>query len=186
VVKGARNGIVYGCKVRFPHALVMAALFSHKPWPTRIHGILSATRAHALALAKFVSIYKVLLIVQRRLNGGIERDLDTFIAGGIGGWFVFGERTPVSHKSVQVGESDGVCSGCRHHARERRNCWRCWVVVGCRSVISGSSWAGAIHPGTLLGRRRLHFCMHARMYTPRPIKQLHRCCRVQMQSECAP
>jgi hypothetical protein len=96
VVKGARNGIVYGCKVRFPHALVMAALFSHKPWPTRIHGILSATRQHALALAKFVSIYKVLLILQRRLNGGTERDLDTFIAGGIGGWFVFGERTPVS------------------------------------------------------------------------------------------
>lgn len=27
IVKGARNGLVYGAKVRFPHALVMAILF---------------------------------------------------------------------------------------------------------------------------------------------------------------
>jgi peroxisomal membrane protein 4 len=28
LIKGARNGIVYGAKVRFPHALVMTLLFS--------------------------------------------------------------------------------------------------------------------------------------------------------------
>lgn len=27
VLKGARNGLVYGAKVRFPHALIMAILF---------------------------------------------------------------------------------------------------------------------------------------------------------------
>ena len=27
VLKGARNGFVYGVKVRFPHALIMAILF---------------------------------------------------------------------------------------------------------------------------------------------------------------
>ena len=27
LIKGIRNGIVYGCKVRFPHALVMIFLF---------------------------------------------------------------------------------------------------------------------------------------------------------------
>lgn len=100
VVKGARNGIVYGCKVRFPHALVMAALFSHKPWPVRIHGILTATRNHALALGKFVTIYKIMMLIQKRLNGGKERDLDTLIAGGIGGWWVFSDRTPVSTASA--------------------------------------------------------------------------------------
>ncbi|KAL1411578.1 hypothetical protein Q8F55_002542 [Vanrija albida] len=100
VVKGARNGLVYGVKVRFPHALVMAALFSHKPWSQRIHGILTATRTHALSLAKFVTIYKVLLLVQKKMNGGKERDLDTFIAGGLGGWWVFGERTPINEQIV--------------------------------------------------------------------------------------
>jgi peroxisomal membrane protein 4 len=28
LIKGARNGLVYGVKVRFPHALVMTLLFS--------------------------------------------------------------------------------------------------------------------------------------------------------------
>lgn len=27
IVKGARNGLVYGARIRFPHALVMAVLF---------------------------------------------------------------------------------------------------------------------------------------------------------------
>lgn len=27
ILKGARNGLVYGTKVRFPHALIMAILF---------------------------------------------------------------------------------------------------------------------------------------------------------------
>lgn len=27
VLKGARNGIVYGVKIRFPHALIMSILF---------------------------------------------------------------------------------------------------------------------------------------------------------------
>lgn len=31
ILKGARNGFVYGCKVRFPHALVMSALFGRGP-----------------------------------------------------------------------------------------------------------------------------------------------------------
>jgi peroxisomal membrane protein 4 len=27
ILKGARNGFVYGVKIRFPHALIMAILF---------------------------------------------------------------------------------------------------------------------------------------------------------------
>ncbi|GMK53914.1 hypothetical protein CspeluHIS016_0105000 [Cutaneotrichosporon spelunceum] len=100
IVKGARNGLVYGCKVRFPHALVMAALFSHKPWSTRIQGILTATRTHAMSLAKFAIVYKFMLLVQKKLNGGKERDLDTFVAGGIGGYTVFGDRTPINEQIV--------------------------------------------------------------------------------------
>jgi peroxisomal membrane protein 4 len=42
-----------------------------------------------------VTIYKVFLLLQKKLNGGKERDLDSLIAGGLGGWWVFGERTAV-------------------------------------------------------------------------------------------
>jgi peroxisomal membrane protein 4 len=73
----------------------MTLLFSSKPWPAAIKGIFTATRTHALNLAKFVTIYKVMLLLQRRVNGGKERDLDSLVAGGLGGWWVFGDRTPV-------------------------------------------------------------------------------------------
>lgn len=61
---------------------------------------MTATRTHAINLCKFVTIYKLLLILQKKLNGGKERDLDTFVAGGLGGWWVFGERTPINEQMV--------------------------------------------------------------------------------------
>ncbi|WWC69938.1 uncharacterized protein I206_103882 [Kwoniella pini CBS 10737] len=100
ILKGARNGLVYGVKIRFPHALVMTLLFSHKPWPAKIKGIINATRTHATNLCKFVTIYKLMLLLQKKLNGGKERDLDTFIAGGLGGFWVFGERTAINEQIV--------------------------------------------------------------------------------------
>ena len=64
----------------------------------RAKSIFRATKQHALNLAKFVSIYKTLLLVQRKSNGGKERSADTFIAGLIGGYLVFGERTAVNEQ----------------------------------------------------------------------------------------
>ncbi|KAM5538263.1 hypothetical protein V8D89_008150 [Ganoderma adspersum] len=100
ILKGARNGFVYGVKVRFPHALIMAILFGRGDWSTRLRTIYRATRQHALNLAKFVSLYKTLLVVQKKINGGKERSADTFIAGLIGGYIVFGERNAVNEQIV--------------------------------------------------------------------------------------
>ncbi|KAL0950852.1 hypothetical protein HGRIS_007610 [Hohenbuehelia grisea] len=100
ILKGARNGFVYGVKVRFPHALIMAILFGRGDWQTRLRVIFRATKQHALNLAKFVSIYKTILLLQKKLNGGKPRSADTFIAGLIGGYFVFGNRTAVNEQIV--------------------------------------------------------------------------------------
>ncbi|KAL1661941.1 Tim17/Tim22/Tim23/Pmp24 family-domain-containing protein [Schizophyllum commune] len=100
ILKGARNGFVYGVKVRFPHALVMSILFGRGDWQTRSRVIYRATKQHALNLAKFVSIYKAMLLLQRKLNGNKQRDADTFLAGLIGGWYVFGNRTAVNEQIV--------------------------------------------------------------------------------------
>jgi hypothetical protein len=35
ILKGARNGFVYGVKVRFPHALIMAILFGRGEYVSR-------------------------------------------------------------------------------------------------------------------------------------------------------
>ncbi|KZF23814.1 peroxisomal membrane protein 4 [Xylona heveae TC161] len=100
VVKAARNGAVYGAKIRFPHALVMVFLFRSGTVRERLRLVLKATRQHARNLAKFAAIYKFSLIVLRQLSlfndrttpGGKpdEARYDTFIAGLIGGYYVFG------------------------------------------------------------------------------------------------
>ncbi|KAF8514514.1 Tim17/Tim22/Tim23/Pmp24 family-domain-containing protein [Gautieria morchelliformis] len=100
IVKGARNGLVYGVKIRFPHALLMSILFGRGDWKSRARQIFLATKQHALNLAGFVSIYKTLLLLQKRLNGGKERKSDTFFAGLIGGYIIFGDRTAINEQIV--------------------------------------------------------------------------------------
>lgn len=98
IVKGARNGLVYGAKVRFPHALVMAILFGRGSYTLRAKNVLRATRQHALNLARFVALYKTVLLAQKTLAGGKQRKADTFFAGLIGGWYVFGERNAINEQ----------------------------------------------------------------------------------------
>ncbi|KAJ1309656.1 hypothetical protein OPQ81_006423 [Rhizoctonia solani] len=98
--RGARNGFVYGVKIRFPHALLMAILFGRGDWSQRARAIFKATKQHATNLAKFVTIYKTLLLIQRRANGGKEKGLDSFLAGLIGGYVVFGDRTAINEQIV--------------------------------------------------------------------------------------
>jgi len=78
----------------------MAILFGRGDWRHRAKAIFRATMQHALNLAKFVSIYKTLLLIQKKLNRGKERSADTFIAGLFGGYVVFGNRTAVNEQIV--------------------------------------------------------------------------------------
>ncbi|CAD6586309.1 MAG: hypothetical protein CYPHOPRED_003469 [Cyphobasidiales sp. Tagirdzhanova-0007] len=101
IVKGIRAGLVYGVKVRAPHAIIMSLIFHRTPWKTRLQFIYQATKQHALNLAKFVTIYKTMLLVQRRLaHADKERSGETFWAGLVGGWFVFGDRNAVNEQIV--------------------------------------------------------------------------------------
>ncbi|TLS28124.1 hypothetical protein PpBr36_00131 [Pyricularia pennisetigena] len=123
VVKGARNGAVYGTKVRFPHALVLR----EKLWL-----VFRATRTHARNLAKFVTIYKFTCFLLKHygptpgkegefsvgldvLPPGVpvERPsltnqpagpYDTFVAGMLGGYLVFGGRSSRTGKISSVNQ----------------------------------------------------------------------------------
>ncbi|KAH8120550.1 peroxisomal membrane protein 4 [Phellopilus nigrolimitatus] len=100
ILKGARNGIVYGVKIRFPHALIMSVLFGKGDWPTRLRAIVRMTMQHALGLAKFVALYKTLLIAQKKMRSGKPANADTFFAGLISGYTVFGNRTAINEQIV--------------------------------------------------------------------------------------
>lgn len=83
-----------------------AGLLSYS-WKSRVLVIYKTTKQHAFNLAKFVSLYKVLLLLQRKVNGGEQRSADTFVAGLLGGYVVFGDRSAVNE---QVFESSSVSS----------------------------------------------------------------------------
>ncbi|CAG8641595.1 peroxisomal membrane protein 4 [Gigaspora rosea] len=100
IVKGFRNGAVYGAKVRLPHALVMTLLFRSGSFKEKLTVILDATIQHSKNLAFFVTIYKTLMYLQKKINGGIEQNGHSFIAGLIGGYIIFGENNNINQQIV--------------------------------------------------------------------------------------
>jgi peroxisomal membrane protein 4 len=98
VAKAARNGAVYGAKIRFPHALVMTFLFGRGTPREKIKFVYKATKQHSTNLMKFASLYKFVTIFMRRTNGGKERSGDSFLAGCLAGYYVFGERNAVNEQ----------------------------------------------------------------------------------------
>ncbi|CAG8981124.1 hypothetical protein HYALB_00005838 [Hymenoscyphus albidus] len=101
VVKAARNGAVYGAKVRFPHALVMIFLFRSGTVKEKAALILKATRTHAQNLAKYATVYKLTMLALKHMGSepGKEGPFDTFFAGLLGGYLIFGRRSKKGHVS---------------------------------------------------------------------------------------
>ncbi|KAI9746127.1 MAG: hypothetical protein M1818_000808 [Claussenomyces sp. TS43310] len=136
ILKAARNGAVYGAKVRFPHAFVyvllslpqsrssikrdalhiengliafrnrMIFLFRSGSVREKVRLIVKATTTHAQNLAKFATIYKLSMLVLRRMGAtpGKEGPYDAFFAGLLGGYLVFGQRHPRTGKISSVSQ----------------------------------------------------------------------------------
>ncbi|KAK0730734.1 Tim17/Tim22/Tim23/Pmp24 family-domain-containing protein [Lasiosphaeris hirsuta] len=106
VAKAARNGAVYGTKVRFPHALVMIMLFRSGTVREKAGLIFRATRTHARNLAKFATIYKLTCVLLKHYGStpGKEGPYDSFVAGLLGGYIVFGQRSRRSGKISSVNQ----------------------------------------------------------------------------------
>ncbi|THH16830.1 hypothetical protein EW146_g3873 [Bondarzewia mesenterica] len=102
ILKGARNGLV-PCTLAIEQEAILtkrtprARAYS---WQTRIRVIFRATKRHSLNLAKFVSLYKVFLLLQKKVNGGKERPYDSFVAGLLGGYIVFSDRNAINEQIV--------------------------------------------------------------------------------------
>lgn len=97
LIKGIRNGIVYGVKIRFPHALVMTLLFRGGSWKDKAYGIYNATHIHATNLAKFVFLYKSLTKLLAHIFKG-NSQWHSFVAAFIGGYIVFGQFNKVNEQ----------------------------------------------------------------------------------------
>jgi peroxisomal membrane protein 4 len=58
-------------------------------------GIFKLTFQHARNLGVFVTIYKTLMYLQQSSRGGREERLDSFLAGLVGGCYIFGNDSAV-------------------------------------------------------------------------------------------
>lgn len=111
IIKGCRNGIVYGCKVRFPHAIVMVFLFRSGSFREKMSIVLKATRQHSRNLATFIVIYKSIMYILRTVNGK-ENQPDALLAGLIGGYYVFGRgRQSSVNQQIVLYVAARVCIG---------------------------------------------------------------------------
>ncbi|CAI8024164.1 Peroxisomal membrane protein 4 [Geodia barretti] len=95
VVKGFRNGLVYGVKIRLPHSLVMTFLFHEGSLQEKLHFILNATFQHARNLAILTALYKALTLALQRIAGRAVPGLPA-ITGAVCGYLVFGTETKIN------------------------------------------------------------------------------------------
>ncbi|KAJ8359219.1 hypothetical protein SKAU_G00157440 [Synaphobranchus kaupii] len=95
IIKGFRNGAVYGAKIRAPHALVMTFLFKSGSLKDKLKAIAQATYTHSRNLAYFVFTYKGLQALQERIQGKSLQS-QSFLAACLGGWLVFGDNNHIN------------------------------------------------------------------------------------------
>lgn len=95
-LKGLRNGLYYGGKIRFIHSLVMTILFRSGPLKDKIISILKLTWEHARNLGTFVFMYKSLVCILRHLFNSRSL-IFNFIAGFFCSYFFLSrEASPVN------------------------------------------------------------------------------------------
>lgn len=88
VIRGFRNGIIYGTKVRFVHALVMTILFKNGTVYEKCLDVFTATYQHATNLGFFAAVFKSIRIILNYLRQK-DDDINTLVAGMCGGYILF-------------------------------------------------------------------------------------------------
>jgi peroxisomal membrane protein 4 len=99
-LKGLRNGIYYGGKVRFIHSLVMTILFSKESSLKQkiIKSILRPTIEHSFNLGMFAFLYKLTVCILRRVFKSTGKIIN-FISGLLSSYFFW---TKSSNVNIQI------------------------------------------------------------------------------------
>lgn len=108
IILSAFAGARYGAKIRFPHALVMNAMFGSKQGGL-LQKVTKLTVQHAYNLARFAAIYKTLIFLLKFIHPWSHRYSVTghpkhlwhaCVGGMIGGYFCWGDYTTVNNQML--------------------------------------------------------------------------------------
>ena len=108
VVRSFRQGVVYGAKIRFPHALVMTLLFRSGTLTEKANDIISATYTHARTLGLYAATYKLATCILRHVTRQPNSPFIPLIGGMVGGGLLFGRNTPINVSNTQTNISRTV------------------------------------------------------------------------------
>ena len=95
VIRGFRNGLLYGAKVRLPHATVMTFVFHNGTFEQKIKSIFNATKSHSITLGCFAAFYKFVYCTMRHLTKK-KSPINVLVAGFCAALLMFGKKTPVT------------------------------------------------------------------------------------------
>ena len=109
VHQGIRNGFVYGVRIRAPHAFVMSVLFRGGSLWSQLVSTFWMSWAHGKNLGKFCGVYKFILLLLDHIKGA-NSSLHSFIAGGLGGYLIWGEDSSVN-RQITLYCFARVCTG---------------------------------------------------------------------------
>jgi Peroxisomal membrane protein 24. len=96
-LRGLRNGIYYGGKVRFMHALVITILFKKGTLKDKASHIVQLTTEHAKNLGSYVFTFKALLYLLCRITGKRQK-VNHLVSGFLSGYICFRQNTPVNYQ----------------------------------------------------------------------------------------
>jgi peroxisomal membrane protein 4 len=101
----------------------MIFLFRSGTVRDKLYLILRATKTHAQNLAKYATVYKLTMLVLKHMgsNPGKEGTYDTFFAGLMGGYLVFGRRSKKGHVS-SVSKQIVIFSKFTSSSSHRKSC----------------------------------------------------------------
>ena len=96
-LRGLRNGLYYGGRIRVMHALVMTILFKKGTLKEKITNICELTFEHAKNLGLYVFLYKSLVCVLNRLRKTPSKYHSLF-SGMIFGFVIWGKKNNVNYQ----------------------------------------------------------------------------------------
>ena len=99
-IRGFRNGLYYGGKVRFAHALVMAILFQSGVSPLqKLKTACKLAWMHGRNLGSFVFVYKIAQCVLQQIFKR-HHPIFSFIAGVIGAYVIWRDKNTINQQIV--------------------------------------------------------------------------------------
>lgn len=96
-IRGFRNGIICGARIRTPYAIqaiIYAVLYRDDFTVNKLRFVLKQMFHHGRNLGLFVFIYKTICFIMRHF--GVRNGVECWVAGGIGGYYAFGESKGIS------------------------------------------------------------------------------------------